>query len=245
MKFFYHFGRYLLLIQNSFSRPEKGRVYFSRTIDEMYKLGVLSLGIVAVISIFMGAVTTVQTAYQLISAWIPKEVIGAIVADSTILELAPTITSLVLAGRIGSSIATEIGTMRVSEQIDALEIMGINAAGYLILPKLIASLIMIPLLIIVAMSLSITGGMVAGALSGIVSVDEFTNGMRDSFRTYTLIFSLVKAVTFSFLIATISAYQGYYTRGGALEVGQASTKAIVYSSLMILCFDFVLAQIFL
>ncbi|MEX0965603.1 MAG: ABC transporter permease [Bacteroidia bacterium] len=245
MNAFTHLGRYLKLIGTSFSRPENWEVYFDNLIQEMNKQGVNSIGIVLVISAFMGAVTTVQTAYQLVSSLIPASVIGSVVSDSTILELAPTVTSLVLAGRIGSSIATEIGTMRVSEQIDALEVMGINSASFLVLPKIVACVIMIPLLIIIAMSVSITGGIIAGELSGIVTVNEFVYGMRDSFRTYTFVFALVKTFTFAFVISTVSAYQGYFTKGGALEVGQASTKAIVWSSLLILFFDYLLAQLFL
>lgn len=245
MRFFYHLGRYIKLIGSAFSKPENNKMYVRSTIEEMNKQGVNSIGIVFVISIFMGAVTTVQTAYQLVSALIQNEVIGMVVVDSTILELAPTITSLVLAGRIGSSIATEIGTMRVSEQIDALEVMGINSKSYLILPKIIACVIMVPALIVLAMGISITGGVLAGDLSGIVSAQEFISGARSTFRTYTLVFALTKAFTYAFLIATISAYQGYFTRGGALEVGQASTKAIVFTSVAILVFDFLLAQLFL
>lgn len=211
----------------------------------MNSIGVGSLGIVVIISVFVGAVTAVQTAYQLVSGLVPKSVIGTIVSDSTILELAPTITSLVLAGKIGSSIASEIGTMRVSEQIDALEIMGINSSGYLVLPKIIAGVIMIPMLIIIAMFLGIYGGMMAGDLAGILTTSDFIKGARSTFKGYTLFFSMVKSVTYAYIITSVSAYHGYFTHGGALEVGQASTKAVVYSAVLILFSDYLLAQIFL
>jgi len=241
----YYFGKYLLLLKNTFSRPEKGSLYVQRTLAEMNNIGVKSLGIVVLISVFMGAVTTIQTSYQLVSNLISSSVIGSVVSNSTILELSPTVTSLVLAGRIGSSIASEIGTMRVSEQIDALEVMGINSAGYLILPKIIASLIVIPMLIIISMFLSLSGGILAGELTNILSREEFLSGARSSFKTFTLIFALMKAFTFAFVISSIPAYQGYFTHGGSLEVGQSSTKAVVLSCVFILFLDYLLAQMFL
>ena len=224
----------------TFSKPEKGSIIFKRTIDEMNNIGVNSLGIVTMISVFMGAVTTIQTAYQLIASYIADSVIGSVVSDSTILELSPTITSLVLAGRVGSNIASEIGTMRVSEQIDALDVMGINSAGYLIMPKIIAGLIAIPTLVVLSMGLSIGGGIFAGHFTGIVSINDFVLGMRDTFRTFTLIFALIKAFSFAFVLTSIPAFQGYYTRGGALEVGQSSTRAVVVSCVFILFLDYLL-----
>ena len=221
------------------------RIYLRMLFAEMNKMGVESIPIVFIVSVFMGAVTTIQTGYQLVSAWIPPTVIGSVVSESTILELSPTITSLVLAGKIGSSVATELGTMRVSEQIDALEVMGIHSPTYLILPKLIAAFLMFPLLIIISISLSISGGMLAGHMTGIVSSNEFMTGAREVFRPYTLYFSLTKACTFAFIIASVSAYQGYYAKGGALGVGRSSTRAVVYSSIVILFFDYLLAQLFL
>jgi len=242
---FYYFGKYLLLLKNTFSKPEKLGLYGHRLIAEMNSIGVNSLGIVIMISVFMGAVTTVQTAYQLTAGLISNSVIGSVVSQSTILELSPSITSLVLAGRVGSSIASEIGTMKVTEQVDALEVMGINSASFLILPKIIAAVIMIPLLVIISIFLSISGGILAGHLTGIVSYQDFVEGLRNSFEVYTLVFSLIKAFSFAFVISSVSAYQGYYTKGGALEVGQSSTKAVVVSCLMILFMDYLLAQLFL
>lgn len=241
----YHFGNYLILLKSLFTRPEKVNIYLRSTLNEMSNMGVGSMGIVAIVALFMGAVTTVQTAFQLTNPFIPLSIIGAIVSDSSILALGPTLTCLVLAGKIGSNIASEIGTMRVSEQIDALEIMGINPAGYLILPKLIAAVIVIPLLIIIAIFLSIYGGMLVGEWSGYITYDDFIMGARNSFRPFTVFFAMLKSVVFAFLISTVSAYQGFITHGGALEVGKASTKAVVYSCILILFFDYVLAEVIL
>lgn len=245
MLLFYHFGRYLKLLTRVFSRPEKSKIFFRSVFEEGVKLGIGSLGIVAIISTFSGAVFTVQTAYQLTTGLLPPSVIGSIVSDSTILELAPTITMLVLAGRIGSSVATEIGTMRVSEQIDALDVMGVNSANFLILPKIIAGVLLLPLLIVIAMILSITGGMVVGDLANIVSSQEFIKGARETFKPYSFFFSLVKATTFSFIITSVPSYEGYYTTGGALGVGRSSTRAVVFSSVLIVFFDYLLASLFL
>lgn len=245
MKVFENFGRYLVFLGGMFSKPEKLTVYVDRTITEMNNIGVGSIAIVVIIAIFQGAVTTLQIAYQLISPLIAKPVIGSIVSDSSMLELAPTITCLVLAGKVGSHIASEIGTMRVSEQIDALEVMGINSSGYLALPKIVAGLIMIPLLVVVSIFLSNTGGIVAGLASGILTPQEYLQGARESFLTFNLIFSLIKAFTYAFIITTISCYQGYFTHGGALEVGSSSTKAVVYSAVAILFADYLLAQMLL
>ena len=245
MTFFYHFGKYILFLKGMFSKPEKLSVYIDRTITEMNNIGVGSLSIVVIIAIFQGAVTTLQIAYQLISPLIAKPVIGSIVSDSSMLELAPTITCLVLAGKVGSNIASEIGTMRVSEQIDALEVMGINSSGYLALPKIVAGLIMIPMLVIISIFLSNLGGVIAGEASGILTYEEYFQGARESFMPFNLLFSLIKAFTYAFIITSVSAFQGYTTNGGALEVGASSTKAVVYSAVAILFSDYLLAQILL
>ncbi len=243
--FLFHLGRYLLLLKSVFSKPENYRVYWKELIREMTMIGIGSLGIVCIISIFLGAVTAVQTAFQLVSPIIPKDVIGMITRDSTILELSPTITLLVLAGRVGSSIASQIGTMRVTEQIDALEIMGVNASGYLILPKVIAALCTIPLLIVISMFLSIFGGYVAGTASGAFPADEYIAGLLRDWNPFIITVGLIKTVVFAFIVTTVSAYQGYFTTGGALEVGKASTKAVVYSCILILCSDYLIADMLL
>ncbi len=242
---FYHFGRYILLIKSVFRKPEKFSIYRTEIFKEMVDIGLGSLGIISIISVFIGAVTTVQTAFQLVNDFIPKSTIGFITRDSTILELSPTICSLVLAGKIGSSIASQIGTMRVTEQIDALEIMGINAPGYLILPKVTAGIMMIPLLVIIAIFLSITGGYIAGVASGALSGNEYITGLTTDFKPFTLFIAMIKAVVFAIIITTVSAYQGFYTDGGALEVGQSSTNAVVISCIAILVADYLVAQLLL
>lgn len=245
MLLFNHFGRYLLFLGKMFSKPEAFSIYVSRTFNEMVEIGIGSLPIVAIIALFSGAVSTVQTAYQLVSGFVPTTIIGSIVSDTVILEFAPTITCLVLAGKVGSSIASEIGTMKVSEQIDALEVMGINSAGYLVLPKIIAGVIMVPLLIIIAMFLGVYGGMMAGSMAEILPTEQFLTGARSTFLGFNVVFSIIKATTFGFIITSISSFQGYYTEGGALEVGKSSTNAVVYSAIMILFTDYLIAQILL
>lgn len=239
----FHLGRYVLMMIGVFRKPEKYSMYWKETMREMTSIGFGSIGIVCIISVFLGGVTAVQTAYQLISGLVPLEVIGQITRDSTILELAPTILLLVLAGNVGSQIASQIGTMRVTEQIDALEIMGVNSKGYLILPKIIASFCIIPLLVVIGMSVSITGGYVASTLSGTISHQQFVDGLRRDWDPYLVTVGITKTFVFSFIMSSISAYQGYYTTGGALEVGTSSTRAVVYSCIMILLADFVVAQI--
>jgi len=238
-------GTYVLLLRRTFTGFLHWRLYWQLWTQEFLIIGRDSIFLVAIIAFFVGAVTTVQTAYQLVSPFIPKSTIGAIVSTSSILELAPTITSLVLAGRVGSNIASQIGSMRVSEQIDALEVMGINSATYLILPKLLAGLVAFPVLVIYSCVISHVGGIVAGAFTGAVNPTQFGIGARSFFEDFQVVFMLIKAVTFGFIIITVSSYHGYYVRGGALEVGASSTKAVVVSSLMILIADYVLAQLLL
>lgn len=238
-------GRYLILIGSLFRNREKFRTYIRLIIDEAILIGIDSVFIVVIVSTFIGAVTAVQTAYNLVSPFIPLYIIGTIVRDMTILELAPTITSIVLAGKVGSNIAGGLGTMRITEQIDALEVMGINSASYLVLPKIVAAVITFPLLVIIAAFLSIYGGYVAGVLTGALTEKEYIYGIRYQFLGYNVTFAIIKALVFAFLISSISSYQGYYTRGGALEVGQSSTQAVTNSCIAILCADYLLAQLLL
>jgi phospholipid/cholesterol/gamma-HCH transport system permease protein len=242
---FYPLGKYILLLKAVFRRPEKWNIYRREIFHEMTSIGVGSVGIIAIISIFLGMVTTVQTAFQLVSDLIPKSIIGSIVRDSTILELSPTISAIVLAGKVGSSISSQIGTMRVTEQIDALEIMGINSPGYLILPKIIGAVVMIPLLVIISIALSIFGGYIAGTLSGAVTPNDFIMGLTEGFIPFTLTVCMVKSVLFAFIITSVAAYQGFYTSGGALEVGISSTRAVVVSCIAILFTDYLVAQLLL
>ena len=209
------------------------------------EIGIGSFGIVAIISTFMGAVSTVQTAYQLTSPFIPLSTIAQVVRDTVILEFAPTLVCIVLAGVVGSKIAGELGNMRVSEQIDALEIMGINTKAYLVLPKILAALVVIPMLIVIAAVLGIWGGRVAGTLSGILSAAEFDKGLLAGFVPYNVFFAMAKAYTFSFIISSIPSFYGYYVSGGSLEIGRASTRAVVVSCILILLADYVLAALLL
>lgn len=245
MKLLFHIGRYFILINRAFSKPEKFSIYNKQVFKEMVSLGVGSLGIVSIISVFMGAVITIQTASNIESAWIPDYAIGFTVRQSVILEFSPTIIALILAGKIGSNIASEIGTMRITEQIDALEIMGVNSASYLILPKMIAAVVINPFIIIISMFLSIGGGWLVGVLSGIVPGAQFIYGIQYDFDSFSITYALIKTVCFAFVITSIPAYYGYYTSGGALEVGRASTKAVVSSSIVILILNYVLTQLLL
>jgi len=239
------FGKFIMFMGSLFVKRESFKTYVTLVIDESMAIGVGSVLIVVIISTFIGAVTAVQTAYNLISPLIPNHIISLIVRDMTLLELAPTITALVFAGKVGSSIAGELGTMRITEQIDALEVMGINAASYLVLPKIIASILMYPLLVILAGFLSILGGYLAGTLTNVITPEEYVYGIRLDFIEYNIVFALVKSVVFAFLVASISSYKGFYTRGGALEVGLASTSAVTNSCIAILLADYLLAELML
>lgn len=245
MTIFTDIGRYLLMLKGMFKKPENGKMYWKEFMHQCAEIGVGSLGIVAIISVFIGAVSTIQTAYQLVSPLIPPSTIAQIVRDTVILEFAPTLVCIVLAGVAGSRIASELGNMRVSEQIDALEIMGINTKTYLILPKIVAALIMIPLLVVIAMVLGIWGGRLAGTASGILSGDTYDRGLLEFFVPYNVIFALIKAYFFAFIISTIPAFFGYYVKGGALEIGRASTKAVVVSCIAILFTDYLLSALLL
>lgn len=242
---FFHIGRYFLLLGETFSRPERIGLYWKRILEEADLLGVRSLGIVALLSVFMGAVITIQTKTNIDSPLIPLYVVGFTARQSTILEFSPTIISLILAGKVGSTIAAEIGSMRVREQIDALDIMGVNSAGYLILPKIIACVLINPFLIIISMFLSIFGGYLAGTLSGLVSSASYLEGIQFDFNPYHVTYALIKTVVFAIVITTISAYHGYYTSGGTREVGISSTKAVVYSDVVILIMNYLLTQMLL
>ncbi len=233
------------MISGMFTLPENWKMYWKELMQQCIEIGVRSLGIVSIISAFIGAVSTVQTAYQLISPIIPKATIAQIVRDTIILEFAPTLTCVVLAGVVGSKIASELGNMRVSEQIDALEIMGINTKAYLVLPKILAAFIVVPMLVIYSGVISILGGRFAGSMANILSTETFDKGLLINFTPYNVTFSLIKAYTFSFIISGISAYYGYNVKGGALEIGQASTKAVVTSCIAILLADYALASLLL
>ena len=243
--FLNHLGRFLLMLKSMFTKPENLKMYWKEFMHQCSEIGVGSLPIVIIISLFLGAVTTVQTAYQLVSPLVPQATIAQIVRDSVILELSPTVVSIVLAGVVGSKIASELGNMRVSEQIDALEIMGINTKAYLVMPKIAATLVTVPMLVVLSMVLGIWGGRLAGSLSHILSTDTYDKGLLENFVPYNVTFALAKAYTFAFIISSIPAYYGYYVKGGALEIGRSSTSSVVVSCIMILFADYILAALLL
>jgi phospholipid/cholesterol/gamma-HCH transport system permease protein len=245
MNFFTHFGRYLILIKGAFGKPLDHKYFRKQIIEELVGIGLSSVGIVFIISAFMGAVLVLQTGYQIENPLIPLFTIGYGLRESVILEFSPTIVTLILAGKVGSSVASHIGTMRVTEQIDAIDIMGINSAQHLILPKIVAAVISFPLLIILSMIVAMTGGYVAAVAWGIVSHNDFVQGLNYYFYPFEIVYAIVKTTVFAFIIVSISSYQGYYVKGGAIDVGSASTRAVVYSSIAILLTNLVITKVML
>ncbi|MBK8805182.1 MAG: ABC transporter permease [Bacteroidales bacterium] len=238
-------GEFTLLMKSVFSKPEQGKMFRKQIILEIDKIGINSIGIVLIVSSFIGAVVTMQTAYNMSDPLFPDYLVGLSTRDISLLEFSSTVMCLILAGKIGSNIASEIGTMKVTQQVDALEIMGVNSSNYLILPKIIAAVFSFPILSLISMIVSMMGGWIAGMLSGSVSSSQFLYGLRYGFIPYYLYYSLIKVVTYSLIITAISSYYGYRTEGGALEVGKSSTKAVVSSSLFILVFDLLLTSLLL
>src|SRR4030042_2667978 len=210
IKFLSQMGRYVLLLKKVFSRPEKPSVYYKQTMHELIFLGLNSIGIITIISFFMGAVITLQTAYNTENPIYPTYLIGLGCRDSILLEFSSTITALILAGKVGSNIASEIGTMRVTEQIDALEMMGVNSATYLILPKIIATLLFNPFLTLISITVGIVGGGIAGTLTGVITSEDFIYGIQYAFIPYYITYSMIKTVFFAFIITSVSAFHGYY-----------------------------------
>lgn len=245
MKILTNIGKYFMMMRQVLSRPDKFRIFRKRIMDEVEAIGLGSIPIVALMSIFMGAVITLQTMANMDSPMLPVETIGFITRQSTILEFSPTIISLILAGKVGSNIASEIGTMRVTEQIDALDIMGVNSANYLVLPKVIAAVFSFPVVITISMGLSMFGGWIACVQTGMVSSSNYIRGLQYWFYPMDIVYGLVKTVFFAFIITSVASYHGYYTKGGALDVGRSSTKAVVYSSVVLLLTNLVLTQLLL
>jgi phospholipid/cholesterol/gamma-HCH transport system permease protein len=245
MKLISDLGKYLLLMKEVFVRPDRMRYFFRQVLIEFQSLGIDSLGIVIIISMFMGAVVAIQTAYNIDSPLIPLTMVGFTVRQSIILEFSPTMISLVLAGKVGSRVASEIGTMRVTEQIDALEIMGVNPANFLIQPKVFAAVVIFPAIIIFSMGFAIFGGWLACVITHIVTSNDYITGLRSWFDPYTITYALIKTAVFAFIITSVAGFQGYETKGGALEVGAASTKAVVYSSILIIISNLILTQLLL
>lgn len=245
MKFLFHLGRYYMLVAKVFGKPEKHSVYYRRTVDEMMLLGINSVAIVAVISLFIGAVITMQTSFNLENPFVPRYLIGLMARDTMMLEFASTMVALILAGKVGSSISSEIGTMRVTEQIDAIEIMGINSASYLIMPKLLANLILFPILTIMSIVLGVFGGWVVCLTLNVESPEAYISGIRYAFIPFYVVYACIKMFIYAFIISTVPAYEGYYVEGGSLEVGKASTRAVVTCSILILLVDLLLTQLLL
>lgn len=236
-------GKYTLLMQKVFSRPEKMRIYRERIMYEMEALGLNSIGLTAIISIFIGGAVTLQMAITLESPFIPQFMIGYATREVMILEFSSTVVALILAGKVGSNIASEIGTMRITEQIDALEVMGVNSASYLILPKIVATVFFFPFLAIFSMLIGVAGGYGIAVLTGIMNPMEYIDGLKYCFYMSEVTYAVTKMVFFAFFITSISAYCGYYAKGNSLEVGKASTKAVVVSSVVIMICNLILTQL--
>ena len=228
-----------------FAKPEKTKIYYKQTIKEIEKIGINSIGIVIIISIFMGAVITLQTKYNLENPLIPLYLIGLTARDSMLLEFSSTMVGLILAGKVGSNIASEIGTMRITEQIDALEIMGVNSASFLVMPKILAAVLFNPFLTLISMFIGVLGGWMAVIVTNALPPQDYIYGIRYAFIPYYIFYALIKTVIIAFIITSVSAYHGYYVQGGSIEVGKSSTRAVVYSSVIILFFNVVLTQIML
>lgn len=245
MSFFGKTGEYFILIGRAFQRPTKSSLIWQQIVKEMDSLGLGSFGIITIISVFMGAVITLQTASNIDSALIPAYTVGFTARQSIILEFSPTIIALILAGKVGSNITSEIGTMRVTEQIDALEIMGINSASYLIVPKITAAMIINPFLVIWSMFIGVFGGYVVAAGTGVISPEDYIYGIQFDFDFFSITYALIKTIFFAFIITSIPSYFGYYAKGGALEVGRASTQGVVASSIAILIVNYLITQVIL
>lgn len=245
MKIIQEIGAYVWLMFQAFKRPDKGKVFRRQLMMDFQDLGANSIGIVAVISLFTGAIIAIQMAYNIDSPLIPLKTIGFSTRQMMIVEFSPTIISLILAGKVGSSIASEIGTMRVTEQIDALKVMGINPANYLILPKITASMIYNPVLIVFSIVLGIFGGWLAMLVTGLSSSVVYIEGVRAWYDPFTITYAMIKTLVFAFIIASVSGFKGFYVKGGSVEVGRASTQAVVYSSILIIVFDLILTQMLL
>lgn len=245
LKVFELIGRYFILMGKVFSRPEKMSIYRRRIVYEMEAIGIDSIGLTAIISVFIGAVITLQMCINLESPFIPQSLIGYATRETMILEFSSTVVALILSGKVGSAIASEIGTMRITEQIDALEIMGVNSASYLILPKIVAAVVFFPLLTILSIGIGIVGGYLIAVATGIMIPANYVEGILFDFRPYSITYSLIKSSVFAYIITSISAFYGYYAKGNSLEVGKASTRAVVVGSVVIMIFNLILTQILL
>ena len=237
------FGSYLFLMGRSFSRPERMRVFMKRYVKEMSQLGVDSIGIVLLISFFIGAVICIQMKVNIQSPWMPHWVTGYVTREIMLLEFSSSIMCLILAGKVGSNIASEIGTMRVTQQIDALDIMGVNSACYLILPKILGMVTIMPLLVIFSSAMGIIGAYGTAYIAHILPPDDLTLGLQHDFQPWFVWMSIIKSLFFAFIISAVPSYFGYNVEGGSVNVGKASTDAVVSSSVLILCSDVFLTQL--
>lgn len=238
-------GKYMQMIWIVFSRPERWGVFRERLLQEIQMIGINSIPIVALMSTFMGGVIALQTASNMGNPLLPEYTVGYITRSSTILEFSPTIISLILAGKVGSNVASEIGTMKTTEQIDALEVMGVNSLTHLVLPKIVGAIFFFPILIIFSMALSLIGGWLSLILSGLSSTETYVLGIRSFLELYNIVYALVKTIIFAFLIVSIASFYGYYTKGGALDVGKSATRSVVSASIAILIANFFLTQMML
>jgi len=235
------FGKFIGWLPEIFSKPENWGMYYKETIRQMYDIGIGSLPIVIIISGFIGGVTAIQFSYQLQNTMIPPYYIGYIVRDIMLIEMAVTLTCIVLAGKVGSTMAAEIGGMRQKEHIDAMEIMGVNTSAYLVMPKLIASVLIIPLLVCVSAIIGIAGGYFAAIVVGGYSSVDFSRGLRSFFVPFNVTIMFIKAIVFAFIITSVACFQGYFVKGGSIELGEASTRAVVFGSILILVADLMIA----
>lgn len=245
MNYIEHIGKYYLMLKQVFKRPQKARVFYDALLKEIEELGLKSLGIILFISFFIGGVIALQTALNLDSAFIPRSLIGFAAKRSIILEFAPTFCSIILAGKVGSYITSSIGTMRVTEQIDALEVMGINSLNHLVLPKVIATVFFYPFLITLGMFLGMFGGYLSGVLSGLFSGVDYIEGLQTDFQPFLIAYAIIKTLVFAFLIATVPSYHGYYVKGGSIAVGKASTQSVVWTTILIVIANYFLTQMLL
>ncbi len=239
------FGRYCLFMRQVFRRPDKWSVFFRSMINEIYKLGIDSIPLVIIISIFIGAVITIQMQLNIMSPLIPSYSVGLATREILLLEFSSSILSLILAGKVGSNIASEIGTMRVTEQIDAMDIMGINSANFIVLPKVIGFVLFIPVLCILSMFMGLLGGWCIAQFTAMISVEQYVFGIQTFFNEWYVWYGIIKTFFFAYIITTVAAYYGYYVSGGALEVGKGSTNAVVSSSILILLADVILTKLLL
>jgi phospholipid/cholesterol/gamma-HCH transport system permease protein len=245
MNYLQNIGKYFLMLGQVFRRPQKNSIFWESLSKELEELGVKSLGIVVFISFFVGGVVAIQTGLNVDNPLIPKYLIGFATKRSIILEFAPTFMCVILAGKVGSYISSSIGTMRVTEQIDALEVMGVNTLNYLVLPKIIANVFFYPFIVLLAMIVGIYGGWISGFATGLFTSDDYIVGIREDFKPHLIRYSLIKTMVFAFVIATVPSFYGYYVKGGSLEVGKASTLAVVWTSVVIILLNYFLTQMLL